>query len=298
MTFFNSNKTLKASLLVALSGILYGFLGFLGTKLLEEEIDISTMLFWRFFIAGVCMFPFIIKNNSAKKLFSIDKPILFFTLILGAMGYAGSSGLYFVACEYTGTGLAMAIFFSYPIVIALTTWVTEKNHFNFKTLALLIIMTLGLGLLRDTSESSISLLGIGFGIASAISYAGYMIITKKYASGSLDSTMQTMLVSFGSAILFLILSLKSGSFFVPHTLKAWIYLVGLSVFVTALPIQLMIEGLKQISSMRASIISVLEPVVTVFVGILLLEESLTMIQALGIMTILVCATLVQFQRKL
>lgn len=298
----NAHQVYKANLLVALSGILYGFLGFLGTKVLEDDVDIAAMLFWRFAIAGVWMIPFIIKNNSFKEIFSIDKKILFFTLAFGAIGYAGSSGFYFMACEYTGTGLAMVIFFSYPILIALTTWITEKNSFNFKTLVLLIIMVLGLVLVSDilgnSSSNSIDIIGIGLSIASAISYTIYMIGTKKYISSSLDSNMQTMLVSFGSAILYLILSLKSDSFYIPYSPNAWFFLVGLGVLVTALPIQLMIEGLKKISSMRASIISVLEPLITILVGVLLLEESLSVMQVLGIITILGSTIFVQFQRKI
>jgi len=291
-------KVVQASLIVALSGALYGFLGFFGIKLLEENMDISTMLFWRFMVAGLWVLPFTLKNNAIKTIVHADKRLLFFTFILGAMGYAGSSGFFFMASEHTGTGLAMVIFFSYPILIALTAWFTKKNSFNFITLSLLITMAFGLMLLHDPREGSVNILGIVFGIASAATYAFYIIGTKKYASGNLNSNIQTMLVSFGAAMFYFIISLKSGTFSIPSTLKTWSYLLTLGILITAIPIQLMIEGLKKISSMRASIISVLEPLVTVFVGIILLEESVSFIQIIGIIIILGSAIIVQFQREL
>ncbi len=52
------------------------------------------------------------------------------------------------------------------------------------------------------------------------------------------------------------------------------------------------------SSMRAAIISVLEPLVTVFVGVLLLNESLTHLQMLGAAIIISSALLVQFQKEI
>ncbi len=86
------------------------------------------MLFWRFLIAGLCMSIFVFRNylkNSAET--NNDKQTLFIMFALGALGYAGSSGFYFAASRYTGTGLAMVIFFSYPIVIALTSWMVHRK---------------------------------------------------------------------------------------------------------------------------------------------------------------------------
>lgn len=289
---------MQASLLVALSGILYGFLGFLGTKILDENMNISSMLFWRFIIAGVWMLPFIVKNKSVKKILQLDKKILFFTLILGAIGYAGSCGFYFIACETIGTGLAMVIFFSYPIIIALTAWLTRKSSFNMITLIILMTMMVGLFLLKDPSDNSVNMVGILFAIGAAASYAFYIIGTKKYSSLTLDSSSQTLLVSVGSALIFLLLALKTHTFMFPSSLKSWMYLLGLGILVTGLPIQLMLEGLKQITSMRASIISVLEPLVTVFVGVFLLEESLSYMQMMGVVIILGSAIVIQFQREL
>jgi drug/metabolite transporter (DMT)-like permease len=50
--------------------------------------------------------------------------------------------------------------------------------------------------------------------------------------------------------------------------------------------------------MRASIISVLEPLVTVVVGIILLNESISNVQLIGGLLILSSALVVQFQKGL
>lgn len=292
----NNTKILQASLLVALSGILYGFLGFLGSKLLDENLSISTMLFWRFLIAGIWMLPFVIKK-APSKWYTLDKRLIIVTLFLGAIGYAGSSGFYFMASERIGTGIAMVIFFAYPIIIALASWLNKKSNFNILTLSMLFFMMLGLFLLRDPSEHSTNILGISFAIAASASYAFYIIGSKKYASVTVDSNTLTLLVSFGCAFIFLVFSILTGTFSFPTAPRSWLYLLALGIFVTAIPIQLMLEGLKQISSMRASIISVLEPLVTVFVGVLWLEESISSLQLVGALIILGSTMIIQFQRE-
>lgn len=298
-TSFKNKKALQASLFVAISAILYGFLGYLGTTILRENISLPTMLFWRFLIAGGWMMLFVIRKHSTENIFDhIDKRTLFFMFSLGAIGYAGSSEFYFMASQYTGTGLAMVIFFSYPIMVALISWIIHGKSFNATTIAILITITIGLLLLRSSSSHEISLLGIFFALLGALCYAFYVIGGKKFSSVTVDSNVLTMAVCFGCALIFLFLALVAHSFIFPYSIKSWITLVALSILVTALPIQLMLEGLKHVSSMRASIISVLEPLVTVFVGMLLLQESVSHLQMLGAVIILGSALLVQLQKEL
>lgn len=294
----NYKKIFQASLLVAVSGILYGFLGFLGTIIIKENISIVTMLFWRFLIAGSWISLFIFKKKSMQIIDSIDKKTFIFMFILGAIGYAGSSQFYFVASQYTGTGLAMVIFFCYPIIVALASWLIHSKKLNIATIITLITMVLGLFLLRDSATQQFNRIGILFGIIAAFCYAFYVIGSKHIASITIDSNVLTTIVCFGCAFIFLILSITSHSLSLPSTLKSWVFLFALGILATALPIQLMLEGLKYVSSTRASIISVLEPLVTVFVGVLLLDESVSHLQILGTIIILGSALLVQFQKEL
>jgi drug/metabolite transporter (DMT)-like permease len=296
MQNFYLNKTFQASLLVAASGILYGFLGYLGTSALRADLSIPTMLFWRFIIAAGWILSFvIIKHVKQPEISYSDRRTLLFMFLLGAVGYTGCSGFYFLACQYTGTGLAMVIFFSYPIAVALGSWMVHRKKLNTGVFLTLVAMTAGLFLLRDSSSAEINMLGILFGLCSAISYAFYVMGSKHLSAVSVDSNVFTVMVCLGSAFIFLLFSLTSHSLALP---SSWGYLFALGILATAVPIQLMLEGLKYVSSMRASIISVLEPLVTVFVGILLLNESITNLQIIGVILILGSALLVQFQKEL
>ena len=289
----------KASLLIALSGVLYGFLGYLGTSVLRENISISNMLFWRFFIAGSWILLFVlIKYIKLGEVKVINMRTILMMFSLGAIGYAGSSGFYFIASEYTGTGLAMVMFFSYPIIVAVMSWGMHKQRLSMQTMMMLLVMMLGFFLLKDSAEQQIDLLGIVFGVIASFCYAIYVVGSKRVTSISMDSNVLTTIVCFGCATVFLLLALASHSFVLPASLKGWGYLLAFGILATAVPIQLMLEGLKYVSSMRASIISVIEPLITVFVGILLLDESISKIQVIGAMIILSSALFVQLQKEI
>lgn len=106
------------------------------------------------------------------------------------------------------------------------------------------------------------------------------------------------MVCFGGAFVFLALAVFSQSLIFLSTVESWGYLLVLSIFSTVLPILLMLVGLKHVSSVRASIISVLEPLVTLFVGILLLNETISITQIYGVLLLIGSTLLVQFQKEL
>ncbi len=289
---------LHASLLVALSGVLYGFMGYLGTAIIANNMSITTMLFWRFAVASAWMLLFVLYKQKSQPLFATHKATLLAMFMLGATGYAGSSAFFFIASSYIGTGLAMVVFFSYPIIIAAAGWLLHKKALSLFTMLMLLVMTTGLILLRDSSHDAFSILGILFGLASALGYGFYVVASKRFSSTITNSNAITMMVCLGSASLFLLWACLDNSFTVPSSLKSWAYLLVLGILATAIPIQLMLVGLKYISSMRAAIISVLEPLVTLAVGLVLMGETITHTQIVGVMLLLGSTIFVQFQREL
>ena len=290
------SKELKAGGLVILSGILYGFLGYFGTSLIYDHLSLYTMLFWRFFVASVWMFlwGFLRQErlfSSALTVYSFIKLFLF-----SAIFYSGGSLLFFMASHHTGTGLAMVIFFAYPLFVAIYSWLKGEWKINVLTILSLLSILIGLVLLKGNQSNTISFTGIVIGLIASLSYAVYVLKSKEIAKNLL-TTHITTIVCLSCTVVFLTLALLTQSFAFPISLKSWLYVLGLGIIATALPIQLLFEGLKVISPLKASILSVLEPVVTLIVGFLLLEESLSSVQFLGVLVVLGGALLIQFARE-
>lgn len=295
-TSVDSSKITQASLLVALSGALYGFMGYLGTYMVNDNMSIVCMLFWRFFVAGLWMMIFVLKDFITQEKIPLNYRVLSILFLLSATSYAGCSGFYFISSQSMGTGLAMVIFFSYPIGIALYSWLAHQQTLSWQTILTLLAMFIGLILLHDFTGNELNLTGLLMGLLSALSYALYLIVSKKFAKIPLNSNLLTLIVCFGCAGIFLFLAVLSDSFVLPPSAGSWLSLLSLGILVTAIPIQLMLYGLKHISATRASIISVLEPLVTVIVGLIFLNESVTTLQFIGGALILGSAIFVQFQK--
>lgn len=279
--------------LVALSGFCYGFLGYLGTSLFQYHLSIPDMLFWRFFIAAWWMLLTTVFFKKIKIL-PTDRKTLLKIIAYGALCYGGSSGFYFIASQYIGTGLAMVIFFCYPVFVTLLALIAGTWKINKHALASLTIILIGLICLKGEGKTALDIMGIFLSILSGVCYAIY-IYANRHQAKIIDSSLLTLLICLVTSIIFLIMACFTHSFTIPTTLGAWAYILALGIFATAIPIQLLLDGLKYISPIKASILSVLEPVVTLAVGFVALHEAVSFLQLMGALIVLAGAILIQFE---
>lgn len=287
---------LRSIALVALSAILYGFLGCFGIKLLEQHFSVSSMLFWRFLIAGVWILSIELMRSKRGLLLKIFKlNISFMALIFSVVCYGMGSAFYFLASQQMGTGLAMVIFFAYPVFVVVFSWFVEKKQISKYTMLSLIAIVLGMICLSGGSAFTLSSLGILFGVIAALCY-GLYIFRSKYIVNAIRSSDLTIFVCLGSALVFFIISMMEDTLMIPSSLKSWLYIGAIGIIATALPIQLLLEGLKFIHPNKVSVISVLEPVVTLIIGIIVLNEPTSTLQTVGAVIILLSAMVIQFER--
>lgn len=285
-------KEHRGSIYAILSGFLYSFLGYFGLSAINGHLSASAMLFWRFLIASIVilivLFPQLKKSTDTYKQ-------MFGSFLTGVFYYGVSTWIYFLACQYISTGLSMVIFFTYPVLIMLLNFFVYKQAIpKIYYLAILVIL-IGMIFLVDMNELSLNLWGLFLGVISAFFYACYLIASKR---NRLSPSMSSLMVCLGCMVTSLIVSLFSTTFVIPSSTTVWFHLFGIAIIATVLPILFMLNSLQYISSEKASILSVLEPVFVVIFGILLLGESLRFLSAIGIILILAGAVITLFSHKI
>lgn len=284
-----------ASFLVALSAILYGFLAFFGMKLIQLHFTISNMLFWRFITAGLSVHIWSLRKEKRIIKNTANWRALINIFLLGFIFYAGGSILFFISGEKIGTGLAMVIFYTFPLIVILMSLLIEKHKPNHYTLIAVFATLLGTTLLGASSKGTVTMPGLLYGLLAALCYALY-IYGSKFLVSKIPSIQITLVVCYASALFFLISSLLTHTLLWPQSWMAWIYIFAIGIIATALPILLMLEGLTTIHANKASIISILEPIVTLIMGISFLGEHITEWQFLGAVIVLFGVIYVQFEK--
>jgi len=260
-------------LLITVSAASFGTLAIFGRYAYALGIDTYTLLFLRFGISAIFMVCI---------LFIRREPIpngrsLLQLIGMGAIGYVGQSFSYLTAIRYASAGLVALLLYLYPVFVAiLSTFFLKEKISRMKALALLIALT-GTALTVNPEGGQIP--GILLALSAAIIYSFYIIVG--------THVMQTVSAFQSSAIIFASAGVVYGAltaFNSPHfptTLTGWSLIAGIVIVATVIPVITFLAGLQRIGPTNASMLSTLEPVVTVILAGVLFKDILKPITLVG-----------------
>jgi drug/metabolite transporter (DMT)-like permease len=108
-----------------------------------------------------------------------------------------------------------------------------------------------------------------------------------------DAFVMSALVTTGAAVTFLVAGVAGGG--LHYTSEGWTWIAAIALVSTVLPIVTFMAGMRSVGAATASIVSTVEPVVTVTLAVLLFGEGLGPAQVLG--GVLVLAAVVALQAR-
>lgn len=280
-------------LLVLLSAIGFGMMPIFALYAYDWNVSVFTLLFTRFLLATVILFTIIfVKFNKVR----INKKQLGYLFLLGCVFYTLQSIFYFSSVKYISASLAVLLFSIYPVLVAAISYFVEKEKITITALFSIGLSLLGLTLVLGTSFQSIHYYGVCLSLGAAVVYSFYIVIGNRVVK-QLPSLITSSFVTLFASVSLLILGLCTNTIQFNFDIKAWGPILGVSLFSTVISIFGFFKGLEFIGSTRASIISMVEPLVTVILSALLFSERLTMYQTFGGICVLSGAVLVIFAKQ-
>lgn len=192
------------------------------------------------------------------------KAILLSSLLFGAHWIT-----YFYALQLSNVAIGMLSLFTYPVITALLEPLFFKTKLNKTHIILGIIALIGIYFLAPefNLESNITK-GVLFGLLSSVFYAIRNIMMKQ----KIAQYPGSMLMFYQMAIFLLMLWPVLFIFEVQPTSGDWVALLILALFTTAIGHTIFVMSFKNFSISTASIISSIQPVYGVLLGLFLLNE--------------------------
>lgn len=264
-----------------ISAIGFGTLAIFGRFLYADGLDTFSLLFLRFIFAASIMAAILILRREA---FPRGR-VLAQLVGMGALGYAGQSFLYLSAIKFASAGLVALLLYLYPIfVFALSAVFLHEKATWPKTFALTLALT---GAALTVNPQGGQVLGIVSAILAAVVYSIYIVIGAGVTRQV--SAIQSSLVIFASAAaVYGTLALINGLHF-PAGSSGWLSLAGIVILATVIPVTTFLAGLERIGPTNVSLLSTLEPIVTVLLAAWLFDERLAPITLIGGALILAAA---------
>lgn len=214
--------------------------------------------------------------------------------ILGLL-FAGLIGANYLAIARLPIAVAILLLFTSPLMVVLWIALTTRSMPGRSVLAAMLLLIVGVVLVSKVVESNLSEFngfGILIGLSSAVFFTTYNLQGERV--GHSDETLGVMLKTFAVASTFwLAYQIAQG---VPVTLlepeNIWkIFYVGLAG--TLLPYSLFFWGIQRVQTERAVVIATLEPVIASALAWLWFGQTLTFLQLIGGILIIIAVTALQ-----
>lgn len=270
--------------LIIVSAASFGTLAIIGRFAYADGLDVTTMLFLRFTIAAILMFAWLaIRKEPLPR-----GRTLLHLAGMGGLGYVGQSFCFMSAINYASTGLVALLLYLYPVFVTVLTVIVQKAKLTSRTVIALVLATIGAALTANPQGGQLP--GILLAISAAVIYAVYILV----GTGVMKkvSAVQSSAVIFASAALvFGVITLIRGPHW-PATPNGWLAISGIAVIATLLPVATFLGGLKIIGATDASLLSTLEPVVTVILAAMLLGEKVQPLMIAGGVLILAAVLII------
>ncbi|MFZ5816517.1 MAG: DMT family transporter [Bacillota bacterium] len=251
-----------------------------------------TLLATRFVLAALSLWLYLLWRRQTGGVPVLKRAQL---IVLGSMGMAMVSMLYFSALPYIDAGLATGIFYLHPAMIALV-GLFRGERLGRMGLAGLLLTGAGTWLLLGTGTGAggFTLQGLLMITGAAALYAAYIIMGERWTQG-VSPIVSSAHVTLGAAVVYLSIAPLTGQSLPPPGAIA--YGAALALTSTVLALITLFAGLPKVGPTRAAIISTLEPVFTVILAAILLGERLSWLQQAGIVMVVIGAITVQMRDR-
>ena len=204
-----------------------------------------------------------------------------------------TSTFYYGAMQYLPASLAIILMFQFVWIGILFEWVFSKIKPAPITIFAIVLILIGVFFASNILNGDLQGLPIkGFvmGILSAFTYAAFIFFSGKVAVDDHPLTRTSIMVT-GSMILVFIIFMKDVPTVLPLEGNLVMSAVGVSLFGAVMPPLFFAVGAPLVSGGLANILTSVELPVAILSASIILSETVTAVQWLGIMLILVAIVL-------
>jgi drug/metabolite transporter (DMT)-like permease len=236
-------------------------------------IAVVVLLVYRMFTTGLSKWP---TKKLSLKLF-----------LLGAIGLYSNSICMFTAFDYLPSGLAMVLFYFYPILVVIFGWVFFR-HVPPKIIWPCLAITL-LGVALSASKlSGGQAKGVAIIVFGAFAYAIYSVL----AAASMPKTdlISGLILIFGGAgfsfVVVWLLDPPGLPTTMPFVADVWLPALEIGVVGTIGAMGIFFAGMNLIGASKSAVIQTWEVLVAICSGVFFLNQSFSIRQLFGAVLIL------------
>lgn len=284
----------KGYVLVILSAFLFGCMPLITNYIYAEGINRESVVLLRNLLALPVLG--ILAWHQSK---SLQIPVKALPAIGGIalMGCCVTPLLLYGSYQHIATGTATVFHFVYPAVVVLIGLVFLRKKTNAGTLLAVLLCVGGIGLFYNPNEP-LNWDGCVLALSSGVTYAIYVVLLSVFRHKEVSGFQLSFYISAVCSAVMLAVCLMGDRLTLPTTVTGWVLCVLLALLINVGAVVMFQRGTFLIGGERASILSTVEPLTGVVMGIIVFHEKITAGMGIGsVLVILACILITIFDRE-
>jgi len=272
----------KGILYIILSASAFGIMPILAKLSYRGGANTYTTLFLRFFFAAIMLLYYLKTKGISMKL---TKKQLILVLVIGIFGFTLTTSSLFMSYNYISIGMASMIFYTYPSIVTLLAYTIYKEKIYARKIISLVISLIGIYILINSGSVNFNLKGIILAGVAAVLYSLYVLGASHKEFKNINSYVLTFYISCASSIVMFIAAETTNNFDFHISFYALVAILLIAFISTVVALMAFLEGVRIIGPSKASILSTIEPIVSLTLGIIILGEPVSFRIIIGSMMI-------------
>lgn len=244
-------------------------------------VSSGELALYRAVLASCLIGSFLLLTKQRLSLHTLKKELLLLLLSGVAMGFNWI--LLFEAYKYTTVAIATLSYYFAPVIVTLVCPLLFHEKLTKKQILCFVMSTLGLALvigIPNLGSGGRDFIGIAFGLSAAVLYAT-VILLNKFIKGVTGIHRTFLQFLAAMTVLTPYVLFTSGVTISNLNATGWICLLIVGFVHTGISYCLYFTALKDLSGQEAAILSYIDPLVAVVIGVLVLKEPFSWQQLIG-----------------
>lgn len=272
----NSTKTARWMLVASMA-----IFGTLAPFVRNIPVSSGELALYRAVLAALLISSYLLITRQKINFKAIGRelPLLLFSGMAMGINWI----LLFEAYKYTTVSVATLSYYFAPVIVTVVCPFLFREKLTGKQVLCFTMSTVGLALvigITNLGRGGNDLLGIAFGLGAAVFYAA-VILVNKFIKGV--AGIHRTFLQFLAAIVILVpyVALSGGVSLGNLNMTGWVCLLIVGLVHTGITYCLYFSSLKELPGQQAAILSYIDPLVAIVIGVLVLGEPLTLPQLIG-----------------
>ena len=226
---------------------------------------------------------------------SIKRNELYRCLVLGVL-LCAEMYLLLASVLFIPVAMAILVFYTYPIMIAVWTWRTGRHHLSYLGLGVMALAFIGLIITLTGSDTLLvgwdGRNGIALALVSGICLAAILLLSEQVLEKQPAKIMMLYMLLSATAVVGCV-SLFFAELTWPASLPGWLALCGSSVLYVVATL-LLFKAVDLVGSLQTAIIDNTSPVWAMVLGVIVLGQWLNAQQVIGASVTIAAVMLLQW----